>query len=76
MRIEGKTKDGNRLFFLVSEPMEIVPEDGTRLPSFIRIAHMAENAPEQYYTAFTAQGVRELIDDLQGKLTVMEKTDA
>ena len=64
--------NGARLFFSISDVLHIVPEDGEQLPCYIMIAHLAEDGKEQYYTSFTASGVRDLIQDLQDKLEVME----
>ncbi len=73
MRIEGRTMNGARLFFSISDVLQVVPKDGEQLPCYIMITHLVEDGKEQYYTAFTASGVRDLIQDLQDKLETMER---
>ena len=62
MRVEGE-----KVIFSVSDVMMY-----TEGPSYIVLSHLPKAGPRQLYTAFSAPGLRDLIEELQVKLEVME----
>ncbi len=62
MRIEGE-----EVIFSVSDVLQL--DDSV---PYLVLNHLPKAGPRQLYTAFTAEGLRDLIKELQDKLAVME----
>lgn len=70
---EGKTKDGEKMAWTLSDIIEFIPPSPAAGIRFVNLSVVAANAPEMYYISFQEDSLREFIDDLTSALERMQQ---